>query len=54
MVHLAAGAILAGQLLVSTKSPAFVPVIAKLEMFRFAVPVLVSVTFLAALAVLIT
>jgi hypothetical protein len=54
MVHLAAGAILAGQLLVSAKSPAFVPAIVKLEMFRFAVPVLVSVTFLAALVVLIT
>jgi len=42
---------LAAQLLVSAKSLAFVPVIVILEMFRLVVPVLVRVTFLAALVV---
>lgn len=53
-MHLAAGARVAGQAFVSWKSPAFVPVIVTLKMFRFVVPVLVSVTVLAALVVFIT
>jgi len=54
MVHLAAGAKLAGQLLVALKSPAFVPVKVILEIFRFVVPLLVSVTVFATLGVLMT
>ena len=54
MKHLAFGAMLAGQLLVSAKSPAFVPVIVILETLRLVVPVLVSVTLFTALVVLIT
>lgn len=45
MVHVAPGAKVAGQLFVSVKSRAYIPVIPIFEMFRFVVPVLESVTF---------
>jgi hypothetical protein len=47
----AAAATLAPHVFVSEKSPPFVPVMAMLVMFKVAVPLLVSVTFCAALAV---
>ena len=51
MVHLTPGAMLAGQLFVSAKSLVLVPVNVIPEMFRFVVPLLVSVTVFAVLAV---
>ena len=51
MVHLCPGARLAGQWLVAAKSLALLPVMVILEMFRFVVPVLVSVTPLEVLLV---
>ena len=51
IVQFAVAATLAPQVFVSEKSPLFAPVMAMLEMFSVAVPLLVSVTFCAALAV---
>jgi hypothetical protein len=51
IVQFPAAATLAPHVFVSEKSPLFAPVTAMLEMFSVAVPLLVSVTFCAALAV---
>ncbi len=50
-VQLAPAATLVPQVLLSLKSPLFVPVMAILEIVRVAVPLFVSVTFAAALPV---